>query len=279
MGWFLTTSIAIATTIVCTIPFGKTYLASADFLVSQDKRIFSNSDLQLDSSQNKSDRQVALPFDQIKQKARSITVRVDSGDTWGSGIIIDKQNNTYTVVTNNHVLIFSQNKSYPIQTPDGKTHLGSMVRTVDFKDNDLGLVQFSSNQEYEVTALFPVSHAARDKVFAAGFPVEMESQEKLTGFHFTVGNIAQINQLAFGGGYQIGYTNNIAKGMSGGPLLNVRGEVVAINGVHKYPLWGNPYVFSDGSQASEATKEEMSKLSWGISINTFLQLTSQPKIN
>ena len=277
MHWLFTTSIAIATTIVCQIFFGTTYLANADFLVSQDKRRSSNLDLRPDPRQNKNDEKAVLPIEQIKQKARSITVRVDSGDTWGSGIIIDKQNDTYTVVTNNHVLIFSKDKSYPIQTPDGKTHLGSMVQTVDFGDNDLGLVQFSSDREYEVTTLSPVSNAARDKVFAAGFPVEIESQEKFPGFHFTVGNIAQINQLAFGGGYQIGYTNNIEKGMSGGPLLNVRGEVVAINGVHKYPLWGNPYVFSDGSQASETTKEEMSKLSWAIPINTFLQLTSSTK--
>ena len=277
MRWLSTTLIAIAPAIVCQISFDQTYLANADFLVLQDRQISSNLDSRL--NENKNDEKAVLPIDQIKQKARLITVRVDSGETWGSGIIIDKQNNTYTVVTNNHVLIFSKNKSYLIQTPDGNTHEGTIVKTVDFEDNDLGLVQFSSDREYQVTALSPVSNAARDKVFAAGFPVEIESQEKSKGFYFTVGNIAQINQLAFGGGYQIGYTNNIEKGMSGGPLLNIRGEVVAINGVHKYPLWGNPYVFSDGTEASEATKEEMSKLSWGIPINTFLQLTSQLEIN
>ena len=74
------------------------------------------------------------------------------------------------------------------------------------------------------------------------------------------------------GGYQIGYTNDIEKGMSGGPLLNARGEVVGVNGVHAYPLWGDPYQYKDGSEPNAALREQMSKYSWGIPIDTFKQL-------
>lgn len=214
--------------------------------------------------------------EQIEQKAQSITVKVLSGQTWGSGIIISKQNNIYTVVTNHHVLIFSQDKSYQIQTPDGQVYQGSILETIHFENKDLGLVQFSSDTEYEVTSLSSMSTPTKgERVFAAGFPVEIDNQEEIKGFYFTHGHIAQLSQLDFGGGYQIGYTNNVKKGMSGGPLLNVWGEVVGINGVHKYPLWGNPYAFSDGSIASETKKQEMSQFSWAIPVKTFLQLAPQ----
>lgn len=83
-----------------------------------------------------------------------------------------------------------------------------------------------------------------------------------------------ISDLSFRGGYKIGYTNDIRKGMSGGPLLNEKKEIVGINGRHKYPAWGNPYIFEDGTTASPEKKEEMSQYSWAIPTQTFLRLTS-----
>ena len=220
----------------------------------------------------KNDEKLVLSQKQIKLKSQAITVKVISGKTWGSGIIIRQQANIYTVVTSAHVLIFSDDKSYQIQTPDGQTYQANRLETIDFEDKDLGLVQFQSNKEYEVISLSSTSSLTKgEQVFAAGFPIELENQD-IKEFYFTDGNIAQFSQNAFGGGYQIGYTNDVKKGMSGGPLLNIRGEVIAINGIHKYPLWGNPYIFSDGSLASEAKQQEMSEFSWAIPINSFLQI-------
>ena len=262
MNWLF----QISVTVVSALLLG---LLSTSYLANTDRRAFAKQILP------NINQKAALSPAQIKQTAQSITVKVISGKTWGSGIIIGKQKNIYTIITNHHVLIFSENKSYQIQTPDGQIHQANIVEKVDFEDKDLSLVQFRSENEYEVISLSSVSTLNEgEKVFAAGFPVEMEDQE-IKEFYFTSGNIAQFSQEAFGGGYQIGYTNDVKKGMSGGPLLNVRGEVVAINGIHKYPLWGNPYLFSDGSLASEAKQEEMSKFSWAIPIKTFLQLAPQ----
>jgi hypothetical protein len=117
-----------------------------------------------------------------------------------------------------------------------------------------------------------------NEVYAAGFPYNSDannSQSIQEEFTFTEGKINMISELSFRGGYQIGYTNKIEKGMSGGPIFNNKGQIVGINGRHKYPIWGNPYVFEDGSIANPEKKEEMSQLSWGIPIQTFLKFSSE----
>src|SRR6476661_1692275 len=51
-------------------------------------------------------RQAAQPsVKQLEQLARSIAVKIRSKDVLGSGILIRKQGNVYTVVTNEHVLL------------------------------------------------------------------------------------------------------------------------------------------------------------------------------
>ncbi len=234
------------------------------------------SSLFVNSASVEVDEKEILSQNQLKKEAKAITAKVLTGESWGSGIIISKQGDLYTLVTNHHVLIFSKDRTYQVQAPDGKIYPGYISQEVDFQDNDLALVEFTSEKEYQVASLATLSNSdKKEEVFAAGFPLEIESRKKAKGLYLTNGHVAQLSRLHFGGGYQIGYTNSVKKGMSGGPLLNKKGEVVGINGVHKYPLWGNPYRFSDGSLATETQKEKMSKLSWAISINTFLKLAPQ----
>ncbi|WP_013321930.1 S1 family peptidase [Gloeothece verrucosa] len=214
-------------------------------------------------------------YDQLYQIAQSITVKVLSGQTSGSGILIQKQGEIYTVVTNNHVLVFGlTNQSYRIKTEDNQIHNAQVIKSVDFKKNDLGLLQFRSQNNYKVatiSSLAKINYEA--EVYAAGFPAEIDSSS--SEFVLSTGKIKMFSDLAFGGGYQIGSTNKVQKGMSGGPLLNRQGEIIGINGVHRYPLWGNPYVFEDGSVASPEKKQLMSQYSWAIPIQTFLNIAPE----
>jgi tetratricopeptide (TPR) repeat protein/S1-C subfamily serine protease len=208
---------------------------------------------------------------EVQRIARSITVKVLSNKTSGSGILVranGKKEEIYSVLTNRHVLV--PGEPYRIQTPDGKIYQANVVKDVNFKGRDLAVLEFSSAQDYTLAELMSVSTlAVNQQVFAAGF---VSDAEKLV---FTTGEVSLLPDKAFQDGYQIGYTNNVQKGMSGGPILNQRGEVIGINGIVANPIWGDPYVFEDGSKPNSSEREKMSRYSWGIAIKTAVDLVPE----
>lgn len=217
--------------------------------------------------------QLQLTEEQLQRLAHSITVKVLTGDSWGSGILIHKQGQIYTVLTNQHVL--DGGKNYRVQTSDGRSYQVNLLRSI-LTNDDLALVQFRSPDEiYTVASLKHTANlAVNNQVFSAGFPFKSNLSES-GRFEFTTGQVSVLLAQPFIGGYQIGYTNEVKRGMSGGPLLNRQGVVVGINGMRKYPLWDDPYIFKDGSTVSEATRERVSKLSWAVPIQNFLRLKAK----
>lgn len=199
--------------------------------------------------------------------ARSVTVRIFSEKdpyVGASGVLIRQQGQRYTVVTNHHV-IKKRDRSYQIQTPDGNYYSTNVLTSISNSDDDLGFLTFYSPEKiYETIALEqPSNPRAEVPVIAGGFPYGDDFAQSQQ-FRFSTGNIAQVLEHSFIGGYQIGYTNFVAMGMSGGPVLNYYGELIGINGMGKYPLFGNPYVFKDGSTVSNEEWDRMSELSWAI---------------
>ncbi|NET62070.1 MAG: trypsin-like peptidase domain-containing protein [Symploca sp. SIO2E6] len=210
-------------------------------------------------------------FKQLQQRARAITVKVLSGLTWSSGIIIHRRGQLYTVLTNRHIL--TSTNTYQIQTADSHIHQAFTLQNKTFSGYDLALLQFRSNNPVYTVASFGGSSQLRlnQDVFAAGFPHGMKVDGREI-FVLTKGEVSLLLPKPMKKGYQIGYTNHIQKGMSGGPLLNCQGEVVGINGIHAFPLWGNPYIYQDGSLPSSSLRQQMRHYSWGIPIETFHQL-------
>ena len=215
---------------------------------------------------------IQLSAPQLNQRARSITVKVISGEALGSGILMYKRDSVYMVLTNDHV-IKAGNPPYQILTPDGKIYEATKISPAkSLQGNDLGLLQFvAADTDYPVAKL-GTTPIAETHVVAAGFP--FSAQGFKDGFVIKSGQVKWVLDKALEGGYQIGYTNEVEKGMSGGPLLNRAGELVGINGVHAHPVWGDPYLFQDGSEPSESDREKMSQYSWGIPVATFEPLVS-----
>lgn len=203
---------------------------------------------------------------QLNQYAKLVTVRVfpsKNSDRGGSGVLIKKDNNLYTVVTNKHV-INNKKESYQIQTPDQQIYSANILEFSKSGDDIGFLVFYSPESVYEIaTTLKKPMVKKRISVIAGGFPF-LDNFSQSHKFQITKGQITEILNHPFIGGYQIGYTNEVVNGMSGGPLLNYYGELIGINGMGKEPLFGNPYIYQDGSTISETEWERFKNLSWAI---------------
>lgn len=217
-----------------------------------------------------------LTVKQLQASAQAITVKVLSTDDLGTGFLIKKQGKVYTVLTNAHVLR-AGDPPYRLQTSDGYLYSAKLLKDSQSQGTDLALLQFLSPRVSYPVASFGSSFtlAVGQNVFAAGFAItDSQSQPSLGRFKFTPGQVSLVLDKALEGGYQVGYTNNIENGMSGGPLLNLQGEVVGVNGKHAYPLWDTPSVFQDGSLACPPLHQLITRLSFAVPIETVVQLTS-----
>lgn len=225
---------------------------------------------------------------QVSEIAHLVTVRILSDSVSGSGVIIQHQNQTYTVLTNNHVVADNNAKTYQVLTADGRTHIAKWLRSSQFGKVDLALVQFTTSQSYRVAEIGNSNKlSVGDAVYAAGFPnwhwINSESIEKtrnwgLKAFKLTSGKVGMLPAQSLESGYQLGYTNDIAEGMSGGPVLDISGKLVGINGKSKYPLGGiDVFKLADGSVPSQVMFRQMEALSWAIPIGTFQELVSHLK--
>jgi S1-C subfamily serine protease len=218
----------------------------------------------------------SLSVEQLQEKATAITVKILSTEFLGSGILLNKQNSVYTVLTNAHVLR-ADNPPYLIQTPDGEIYQADVPKNMNFQKYDLALLQFTSIKKVYSVADFGASPKAGDEVFVAGFPVQEETEK--INFVFTSGKVSLVLEKALEEGYQVGYTNRLEKGMSGGALLNKWGEVVGVNGMHAYPLWDVPSMFIDGSQAEENLHQQIVRLSWAVPIDKVIQMMGESEEN
>ncbi|MGL5064803.1 MAG: trypsin-like peptidase domain-containing protein [Microcoleus sp.] len=193
---------------------------------------------------------LAVTADRVKTIAREITVRIE-GPKGGSGVILEKQGNTYYILTNWHVV--DKAGDYRIITPDGKTHsvYYSLVRRMP--GADLAIVPFSSPQNYRLAQLANSPATAGKQAVVAGWPRSGGSLQQpifiATEGQFT-GRQAPLN------GYTLVYNNLVRAGMSGGPVLDGAGKVVAINGIVR---------LEDNSDKVVAA---------GVEINTFMKWRS-----
>lgn len=225
----------------------------------------------------------------LYQSVQAIVVKVWVDDYWASGILIGRSGDRYAVLTNQHVLDIG--KRYQIQTSDGLKRPAVLLPAAQFGGQDLGLLTFTDpNHDYPLAAIGDVTPPeVGTSVAAAGFPFDYKldrpnESPPVTGaagatgetrilpgnLWLTTGQVSRVVDRQFRQGYQVGYTNLVLKGMSGGPLVNGQGCLVGINGRHAYPIWGNPYVYKDGSRPAAEEEATLIRSSWAIPLSTVL---------
>jgi len=161
----------------------------------------------------------ALTPPEIASIVQQITIRIDGANT-GSGVIIERSKNIYTVVTNWHVL--QEKGKYTVHTPDGRQYTVSNIKRLP--GIDLATFQFNSNQNYRVAAKGNSDQVTRGKsVYVGGYPQGISDLQFLTGL---ISRIVSKPQ----DGYALVYKVDAYPGMSGGPILDEQGKLVGIHG-------------------------------------------------
>jgi S1-C subfamily serine protease len=221
-----------------------------------------------------------LPIEAIQTIGEQITVKIIGTESEGTGIILQKQQQTYTVITSAHVL---RPGTYKIQTLDGKTYPANITYNARSQSGsnarDIALLQFNSNQSYEVAQIGnTVDLEISDRIYAMGFPFESKKVDR-RGWSFLVGQVLMKSSQSIEGGYQVAYSNKTEKGMSGGAMLNSFGELVALHGQGP-ALLDITFVYDNGQSPCAPMQKFISDTSWGIPIETIAQLVPsvmQPK--
>lgn len=172
---------------------------------------------------------VALSPSQVAAVAKAVTVSIQTEQSIGSGVTIAKSANSYTVLTAAHV-VRDPNVKYQVITPDGRRYELNRQTVQILPGADLAILQFVSNQTYRVAKIrTAVAVAEGSSVYVGGFPRSTVAIDR-TLFNFTEGRVTASSRQPLQGGYGLVYTNLTLPGMSGGSVLNDRGELIAIHG-------------------------------------------------
>ncbi len=209
----------------------------------------------------------ALQPAQVSNIANQVVVFIKTRSGYGSGVVIQKVGDTYTVLTAAHVINDRHSPPSTIIAADRQKYTID-PSSIKISPNrlDLATVTFQSQQDYAIARLGDSNTIARGQtVFAAGFQGQ--------ALQFYPGKVVAIARQAQANGYSLVIGNaDILPGMSGGALLNQSGALVGINGKS---------IGTIDPQQSKNGRSNNSKPVSGLAIpiNTFTQVASHLAVN
>ena len=177
------------------------------------------------SSTNTSTQAGDLTVPGVVEKAGPSVVRIQAGSSIGSGFVIDPSG---LIITNNHVIAGA--RSISITVADG----GQFPATVVGADAraDLALLKINAGADLPALTLVNLSDVRiGESVVAIGYALDLQAGEGAS-FSVTSGIVSQKNRGISESSPILGAVQTdaaINHGNSGGPLLNMRGEVIGVN--------------------------------------------------
>jgi serine protease Do len=187
----------------------------------------------------------------------------------GSGVIVARENYSggagsyvYYVLTNFHVV--EPRAIYGIRTFDKEVHpadyslpprlagqperpdltvgnvkkFGTRKPDKNIEGFDLAVIKFESEKEYPV-AVIPVSNLneivkSGEEILVSGWPTPPAGSTDIRRTRqSSLGKVEGVTSPPPSGGYSLAYDAPVGVGMSGGPVFNMKGEVVGIHGAQQ----------------------------------------------
>ncbi|MEP0874722.1 tetratricopeptide repeat-containing serine protease family protein [Funiculus sociatus GB2-M2] len=187
----------------------------------------------------------------------------------GSGFFVWGENKVCTVLTARHVV--APSSKLKLQTNDGKFWNSATIQK--FPNQDLALITFnpgSENCPYKALELGDSDTVnVGDGIYITGFPGGSSVPQ------FVPGTISALGKLS--DGYGISYPVITARGMSGGPVLNTAGKIIAVHGrserelVKKAELTGGnlPPEQQSAQSINSDDGDAQNTFKWDIPSNTY----------
>ncbi|MDJ0509158.1 MAG: GUN4 domain-containing protein [Crocosphaera sp.] len=174
---------------------------------------------------------MAFSATQISRMAKKITVLVEGPGSNGTGVIIDKRGKTYRFLTAGHVVAdINPGEEAYVLTSDQQRHLINTSQIKIISGVDLAVVEFESNRLYSTAQMGKAENLVEGMtVYVAGFPLPTTAINASL-YTFVPGKITATASQRLRDGYGLVYTNDTLPGMSGGPVFNEKGQVIAIHG-------------------------------------------------
>ncbi|MDY6896827.1 MAG: tetratricopeptide repeat protein [Cyanobacteriota bacterium] len=171
---------------------------------------------------------VAQSSSEVAKIAKGITVLIDNENYSGSGVIIERSGSTYTVLTAAHVV--RGTSDYNIVTSNGERYSLEKSSIKPLKDVDLAVVKFNSNQSYPTAKIGNSDNSTEGTTaYVAGFPKPTAAVSNAL-YTFMDGRIIANASQSLRDGYSLVYSIDTFPGMSGGPILNEKGELIGVHG-------------------------------------------------
>jgi serine protease Do len=169
----------------------------------------------------------------VEYIAENVTVRVSSFDftlralkSAGSGVFIWNKERDYYVLTNNHVVRDIASGGNYVATLSGIMNRVDLNLEKNSPEKDLALFSLSSKPQRSHRLTY-ANITPGDSVYVSGYPTNVVEEEG--PFQFTPSEVTE-RQEDFIIYRPININNNTQPGMSGGPVLNQKADLI---GIHK----------------------------------------------